>query len=60
MNVSETFVIFIIAAFSFAFILILKRSSIPEKLRRPLAIMTLVMVVFAFFLIVYTFLQNVS
>lgn len=60
MKSSDTFVIFIIAAFSFALILILKKNSIPEKLRRPLAIMALMMVVFAFFLIVYAFLQNLA
>ncbi|MEB3100261.1 hypothetical protein [Ferviditalea candida] len=60
MKSSDTFVIFIIAAFSFALILILKKNSIPEKFRRPLAITALMMVVFAFFLIVYAFLQNLA
>ena len=52
---AERIVIFLIAAFSFALVLIMKRDSIPDKLRRPLAILSLVMVAAAFVLLVCSF-----
>ncbi|MFC5405222.1 hypothetical protein [Cohnella soli] len=48
-------IIFIIAAFGLAVVLILMRERIPEKLRRSMAILSIVLVAFAFFLIVYSF-----
>ena len=52
---SEIVLIYIIVAFSFALILIMKRDSLPERLKRPLAILASLLVAFAFFLIVYGF-----
>ncbi|MFD2613264.1 hypothetical protein [Paenibacillus gansuensis] len=54
---SETNLIFIIVAFAFAAVLIMSRNSIAPPFRRGLALIALVMVVFAFFLIVYSFLH---
>lgn len=53
---TTTIVIFIILAFSFAAILIMRRDTIPAPMRRGLALLAIVMVSFAFFLIVYSFL----
>lgn len=47
--------IFAIASFGLAAVLIWQRQSIPERLRRGMAITALVLVAFAFFLIVYFF-----
>lgn len=49
------FVIFIIVAFAFGLILIMKKDTVPAPLRRPLAIAAVVMMGFAFFLMVYSF-----
>ncbi|MCM3127227.1 MULTISPECIES: hypothetical protein [unclassified Paenibacillus] len=54
MDVGMNYVIFIVAAFLLGFVIIAKRDSIPDKLRRPLAIAALLMVVLAFILIVYS------
>ncbi|GAK38677.1 hypothetical protein PUW24_16525 [Paenibacillus urinalis] len=54
MNVGMSYVIFIVAAFLLGFVIITKRDSIPDKLRRPLAIAALIMVVLAFILILYS------
>jgi len=50
-------VAFIIVAFSLAAILIMKRDTVPPSLRRGMAIVTLILVAFAFFMIVYSLLQ---
>ncbi|WP_186438338.1 hypothetical protein [Cohnella terricola] len=47
--------IFIIASFGLAIVLILMRERIPNPLRRPMAILSIFLVLFAFFLIVYSF-----
>jgi hypothetical protein len=52
---TEATVIFIIAAFGLAIVLILSRERIPETMRRPMAILSILLVLFAFFLIVYSF-----
>ncbi|QJD83738.1 hypothetical protein [Cohnella herbarum] len=52
---SEANIIFIIASFSLALILILSRERIPEQMRRSMAILSILFVLFAFFLIVYSF-----
>ncbi|QMV40555.1 hypothetical protein [Cohnella cholangitidis] len=52
---SEATLIFIIASFSLAVILILSRERLPESMRRYMAILSIVLVLFAFFLIVYSF-----
>ncbi|SYX85223.1 hypothetical protein [Paenibacillus alvei] len=51
---SSTNLIFILLAFSLGVILVWKRDTLPEKLRRPLAITALCLITFAFFLIVYS------
>jgi hypothetical protein len=52
---TQSTVIFIIASFSLAVILILSRERIPESMRRTMAILSILFVLFAFFLIVYSF-----
>lgn len=51
---SSTTLIFIIAAFSSALLLIMKRDALPPAYRRSLALIALVLIAFAFFLIVYS------
>lgn len=52
---STTILTFIIVAFCMALVLIFKKETIPPQLRRGLALLALVMVAFAFVLIVYSF-----
>ena len=52
---NEANLIFIISSFCLAVVLILTRDRIPERLRRPMALITIALVLFAFFLIVYNF-----
>lgn len=47
-------VIFVIAAFAAGGILILKRDSLPQSMRRGLAILSILLIAFSFFLIVYS------
>lgn len=54
---SGSILTFIIIAFSLAIIIIMKRESLPPQMKRPLALIAIVMVSFAFFLIVYSFLH---
>ena len=54
MRDSGSIIAFIVAAFALSAILILKRDSLPAHVKRPLAITALVMVSFAFFMIVYS------
>jgi hypothetical protein len=51
---SDATIIFIIAAFGLAIVLILSRERIPEAMRRSMAILSILLVLFAFFLIVYS------
>lgn len=53
-------VIFIILAFSLGIIMILNRDRIPPRLRRGMALIAVIMVLFAFYLIVYSFLSSGS
>lgn len=46
-------IIFIIAAFSLGAVLIMKRDAIPARLRKAMAIISILLIGFAFFLIVY-------
>ncbi|MBW5445005.1 hypothetical protein GE107_02855 [Cohnella sp. CFH 77786] len=46
--------IFIISAFALGVILILSRDKIPARLRRGMAIASILLILFAFFLIVYS------
>lgn len=52
---SESVVLMLIVSFSLALVLILKRESIPDRLRRPLALLSLVLVAVSFALMVYSF-----
>ncbi|WP_270170097.1 hypothetical protein [Paenibacillus sp. SYP-B4298] len=52
---STSILIFIIVAFCLGAILVMKKDQIPPGLRRGMALLTIVMVAFAFFLIVYSF-----
>ncbi|MFD2333710.1 hypothetical protein ACFSR7_31000 [Cohnella sp. GCM10020058] len=54
MDYSAT-LIYAIAAFGLAAVLIWQRDHVPAKLRRGLATVSLVLVAFAFFLVVYAF-----
>lgn len=51
---STATLLFIISAFALAAVLIAKRDSLPANMRRSLAIAALALVLFAFFLIVYS------
>ncbi|WP_081823918.1 hypothetical protein [Paenibacillus sp. UNC451MF] len=55
MSNSTSILTFIIVSFCFALILIMKRETLPSGIKRPLAILALVMVAFSFSLIVYSF-----
>ncbi|MEC0239120.1 hypothetical protein P4H66_04450 [Paenibacillus dokdonensis] len=46
--------IFIISAFCLGAVLIMMRNSVPQKLKRGLASIAVVMILFAFFLILYS------
>ncbi|GIP33845.1 hypothetical protein J2TS4_30550 [Paenibacillus sp. J2TS4] len=52
---SKTVLTFVIVSFCLAGVLILKRDSIPDRIRKFLALTTLVLICFSFFLIVYMF-----
>ncbi|MCD9023104.1 hypothetical protein [Cohnella silvisoli] len=52
---TEATLIFVIASFGLAVVLILSRERIPETMRRSMAILSILLVLFAFFLIVYSF-----
>lgn len=47
--------IYIISSFALGVILILSRERIPNQLRRGMAILSILLILFAFFLIVYSF-----
>jgi len=47
--------IFIISSFALGVILILSRDRIPNSMRRGMAILSILLILFAFFLIVYSF-----
>ncbi|NHN31290.1 hypothetical protein G9U52_15740 [Paenibacillus sp. S3N08] len=55
MSNSASILTFIIVSFCLAMILIFKKDSLPSNIKRPLAILALVMVTFSFTLIVYSF-----
>jgi len=52
---TEASLIFIISSFCLAVVLIMTRDRIPERMRRPMALLSIGLVAFAFFLIVYSF-----
>lgn len=51
---AESNLIFIIAAFASGIVLILMRDRIPDRLRRGMALLSIALIAFAFFLIVYS------
>lgn len=51
--INDANLIFIISSFGLAVVLILTRDRIPERMRRSMALITIALVLFAFFLIVY-------
>ncbi|TVY06661.1 hypothetical protein [Paenibacillus cremeus] len=55
MDNSASIVTFMIISFALALILIMKKDSLPAGVKRPLAILALVMVAFSFVLMVYSF-----
>jgi hypothetical protein len=52
---AEATIIFVIAAFGLAVVLILSKDKVPPRIKRTLAMITIFFVLFAFFLIVYSF-----
>lgn len=52
--------IFLLASFGFAFAIIVKKDQIPEVLRRPLAIIALVLVLISFGSLLVAFLKSFS
>lgn len=58
MSETGTIVTFIIVAFCFAAVLLMKKDSIEPKFKRPLAIMAIVMVGLSFCLLLYSFLRG--
>jgi len=55
MQSSAALAVFLVVSFCLAAVVILKRDSIPDSLRRPIAIGTLVMIVAAFVMLLVTF-----
>jgi threonine/homoserine/homoserine lactone efflux protein len=53
--VDSSTLIFIISAFALGVVMILSRERIPSRLRRGMAIASILLILFAFFLIVYSF-----
>jgi uncharacterized membrane protein (GlpM family) len=53
--VPSSTLVFIVAAFALGIVLIVSRERIPPQLRRGMAIISIVLIAFAFFLIVYSF-----
>lgn len=47
--------LFIISSFALGVILIVSRERIPQQLKRGMAILSIALILFAFFLIVYSF-----
>ncbi|MED4602503.1 hypothetical protein P9314_17695 [Paenibacillus validus] len=58
MNNATSIVTFIILSFCLALILIMKKDTLPSGVKRPLALLALVMVAFSFGLLIYSFLAN--
>lgn len=53
MQDAGSFVIFLIASFVFAWIISFKRDTIPEKLRKPLAMIAIGLVTISFVLLLF-------
>lgn len=54
---SSSILIFIILAFTLGTLLIIKRDSLPIQLKKWMALATVIMICFAFYLIVYSLLN---
>jgi len=52
LNANEAIAAFVVAAFSFAAVLILKKDSLPPRLRRRLALAALALILLAFVFVV--------
>ncbi|WP_159881356.1 hypothetical protein [Paenibacillus puerhi] len=59
MSNGATIITFIILSFSLSLILIMKKDSLPPSVKRPLALLALVMISFSFVLLIYSFLHSV-
>ncbi|SDC21178.1 hypothetical protein SAMN02799630_00808 [Paenibacillus sp. UNCCL117] len=59
MSNGATIITFIILSFSLSLILIMKKDSLPAGVKRPLALLALVMIAFSFVLLIYSFLHQV-
>ena len=57
MDDTGTLVTFMLVSFALAAVLIFKKETIPERIRRPLAIFSLFMVSAAFIMLVVSFFQ---
>ena len=57
MSNAASIVTFIIISFSLALILIMKKDTLSPGVKRPLALLALVMVAFSFGLLIYSFLN---
>ncbi|MBD2846029.1 hypothetical protein IDH44_12560 [Paenibacillus sp. IB182496] len=49
--------IFIIAAFSLGAVILMRREQIPQTMRRGMALVAIVLIAFAFFALVFSFLN---
>lgn len=58
MSNSASILTFIIISFALALILIMKKDSLPAGVKRPLALLALVMISMSFVLMMYSFLAN--
>lgn len=54
MDAMTSSIVFIIAAFSLGAIVVMKRDTLPPKMRRGMALISIALIAFAFFLIVYS------
>ncbi|MEK8126370.1 hypothetical protein WMW72_00420 [Paenibacillus filicis] len=59
MSNGATIITFIILSFSLSLILIMKKDTLPASVKRPLALLALVMISFSFVLMIFSFLQQV-
>jgi hypothetical protein len=52
---AASIITFLIISFSLALVLIMKRDTLPPPMKRPLALLAIILVSFSFFLVVYSF-----
>ncbi|WP_284640947.1 hypothetical protein [Paenibacillus silviterrae] len=58
MSNAGSIITFIIISFSLSLILIWKKDTLPPGVKRPLALLALVMISMSFFLMIYSFISN--